>query len=58
MDGRVSDHRGSNYSRGVRQYIQTYMTDVPEYRVTGVRSPTYLKDMVSSKFCLAPEGMF
>lgn len=56
VDGRVSDHRGSNYSRGVRQYIRNHLTYNPSYRITGVRSPTYLSDMTSSKFCLAPEG--
>lgn len=52
----VSDHRGSNYSGGVRQFIRTYLTDDPDYRITGIRSSTYLQDMLSSKFCLAPEG--
>lgn len=58
VDGRISDHRGSNYSGGVRQFIQNYLLDDPDYRITGVRSHTYLSDMRNSKFCLAPEGKF
>lgn len=54
----VADHRGSNYSHGVRQFIKTYLTSDPEYRITGVRSKTYLADMKDSTFCLAPEGKF
>lgn len=58
VDGRISDHRGSNYSGGVRQFIQSYLLEDPDYRITGVRSHTYLSDMRNSKFCLAPEGKF
>lgn len=56
VDGRISDHRGSNYSGGVRQFILTFFLGDPDYRITGVRSHTYLSDMKNSKFCLAPEG--
>lgn len=56
LSATISDHRGSNYSGGVRQYIQKHYSDHPEYRITGVRSDTYISDMKNSKFCLAPEG--
>lgn len=53
----VADHRGSNYSGGVRQYIEKFLSGHEEYRITGVRSDTYISDMRNSKFCLAPEGV-
>ncbi|GAB0495629.1 hypothetical protein MMPV_006931 [Pyropia vietnamensis] len=52
----VSDSRGSNYSGGVRQYVQEHLIDKPGYRITGTRSGTYLADLASSTFCLCPEG--
>lgn len=52
----VSDSRGSNYSGGVRQYVQKHLIDKPGYRITGTRSGTYLADLASSTFCLCPEG--
>lgn len=58
VDGQISDHRGSNYSGGVRQFIQSYLLGNSNYRITGVRSHSYLSDMRNSKFCLAPEGKF
>ena len=54
----ISDHRGSNYSGGVRQFIRARFLNHPDYRITGVRSSTYLSDMKESNFCLAPEGKF
>lgn len=54
----VSDHRGANYSGGVRQYIQAHLKKNSDYRITGVRSNSYISDMKKSKFCLAPEGSF
>lgn len=56
VSANVTDHRGSNYSGGVRQFIQAHLTNNPDYRITGVRSDSYLSDMKRSKFCLAPEG--
>lgn len=52
----ISDHRGSNYSGGVRQYIAANLSDADGYRITGVRSDTYIEDMKESVFCLAPHG--
>ena len=52
----ISDHRGSNYSGGVRQYVKEHMLGKPGYRITGVREKTYTKDMSESVFCLSPEG--
>lgn len=52
----ISDHRGSNYSGGVRQYVQEHLSGVDDYKVTGVRSTTYIDDMKDSVFCLAPHG--
>lgn len=52
----VSDSRGSNYSGGVRQYVQAHLVDKPGYRITGTRSGTYLADLAASTFCLCPEG--
>lgn len=52
----ISDHRGSNYSGGVRQYIQEHLSNREGYKVTGVRSDSYVQDMKNSRFCLAPEG--
>lgn len=52
----VRDHRGSNYSGGVRQYIQRNLARSEGYKVTGVRSTSYVKDMMESVFCLAPHG--
>ncbi|CDF40746.1 Glycosyltransferase, family GT47 [Chondrus crispus] len=52
----ISDHRGSNYSGGVRQYIQAHFSERKEYQITGVRTDSYIDDMKNSKFCLSPEG--
>ncbi|PXF41432.1 putative glucuronosyltransferase [Gracilariopsis chorda] len=52
----VSDHRGRNYSGGVRQFISAKFSKHPDYRITGIRSSKYLDDMMASRFCLAPEG--
>lgn len=52
----ISDHRGSNYSGGVRQYIASDLAPVDGYKITGVRSETYITDMMESVFCLAPHG--
>lgn len=52
----ISDHRGSNYSGGVRQFIQSDLALQEGYKVTGVRSTTYIQDMMESVFCLAPHG--
>lgn len=52
----ISDHRGSNYSGGVRQYVQAELANADGYKVTGVRSETYTQDMMQSVFCLAPHG--
>lgn len=52
----ISDHRGSNYSGGVRQYVQREYGKADGYRITGVRSASYVQDMMESVFCLAPHG--
>lgn len=52
----ISDHRGSNYSGGVREYLASHLFDMPGFRITGTRSESYLDDMRNSMFCLAPEG--
>eukprot|EP00177_Eucheuma_denticulatum_P008555 GFKZ01015572.1.p1 GENE.GFKZ01015572.1~~GFKZ01015572.1.p1 ORF type:complete len:490 (+),score=72.77 GFKZ01015572.1:1-1470(+) len=52
----ISDHRGSNYSGGVRQFVAANLSDADGYKITGVRSDTYVKDMMESVFCLAPHG--
>lgn len=52
----ISDHRGNNYSGGVRQFIQRELSDMEDYRITGVRSKTYVQDIMDSVFCLAPHG--
>lgn len=52
----ISDHRGANYSGGVRQFIQSELSAVDGYKVTGVRSETYVEDIKQSVFCLAPHG--
>lgn len=56
MAATVSDSRGSNYSGGVRQYVAEHIANKPGYRITGVRSGSYLQDLGASKFCLCPEG--
>ncbi len=50
------DARGVQYSRGVRQYIKENFSNDPDFRITGTRSDTYIQDMMSSVFCLCPEG--
>lgn len=50
------DERGVQYSRGVRQYIKENFSSDPDFRITGTRSDTYIQDMMSSVFCLCPEG--
>ena len=52
----ISDHRGRNYSGGVRQYLASALYNAPGFHVTGTRSDQYLEDMRNSMFCLAPEG--
>ena len=52
----TTDERGSHYSKGVRQYIKEHFTNDPDFRITGTRVKTYIKDMMSSTFCLCPEG--
>lgn len=52
----IADHRGSNYSGGVRQYMASHLYAAPGFRITGTRSAAYLEDMRDSLFCLAPEG--
>lgn len=56
FSSKISDHRGSNYSGGVRQYLASELYDTPGFRITGTRSDQYLEDMHDSMFCLAPEG--
>lgn len=56
LNSSISDHRGSNYSGGVRQYVQANLANSDGYKVTGVRSDTYIQDMMHSVFCLAPHG--
>eukprot|EP00170_Pyropia_yezoensis_P007321 contig_29979_g7343 len=56
LSANVSDARGSNYSGGVRQYVMEHLAQLPGYRLTGVRSRTYLADLAASRFCLCPEG--
>lgn len=56
FSSKISDHRGSNYSGGVRQYLASELYDTTGFRVTGTRSNAYLDDMRDSMFCLAPEG--
>ena len=52
----LTDERGSHYSKGVRQYIKEHFSKDPDFRITGTRIKTYVHDMMSSKFCLCPEG--
>lgn len=52
----VEDHRGRNYSGGVRQFVQRELVGRKGYRITGVREGSYVDDMMESVFCLAPEG--
>lgn len=52
----LKDERGSFYSKGVRQYITKHFTEDPFFRITGTRVDTYIHDMMSSRFCLCPEG--
>ena len=52
----LTDERGSHYSKGVRQYIKEHFTEDPKFRITGTRVDTYIEDMMSSVFCLCPEG--
>lgn len=52
----IKDHRGSNYSGGVRQYLASALSAQHGFHITGVRSDSYLNDMRDSMFCLAPEG--
>lgn len=52
----LTDERGSHYSKGVRQYIKEHFTDDKDFRITGTRIKTYIQDMMSSTFCLCPEG--
>ena len=52
----VKDERGAFYSKGVRQYIKKQFSNDPAFRITGTRVNTYIQDMMSSTFCLCPEG--
>lgn len=52
----LKDERGSFYSKGVRQYIKEHYSKDRQFRITGTRVDTYIHDMMSSLFCLCPEG--
>ena len=52
----LTDERGSHYSKGVRQYIKEHFSHDKDFRVTGTRVNSYVKDMMLSTFCLCPEG--
>ena len=53
----LTDERGSYYySNFVRQYITEYLSKDKSFKITGTRVSTYVNDMMSSKFCLCPEG--
>ena len=52
----LTDERGSFYSKGVRQYIKKHYSSDPDFRITGTRVESYINDMMSSRFCLCPEG--
>ena len=52
----LTDERGSHYSKGVRQYIKDHFSHDKDFRITGTRVNTYIKDMTSSIYCLCPEG--
>ena len=52
----LTDARGSHYSKGVRQYIKEHFSHDKDFQVTGTRVKTYVRDMMSSIFCLCPEG--
>lgn len=56
LNASIADHRGSNYSGGVRQYVAASLANADGYRVTGVRSESYTDDMTKAVFCLAPHG--
>ena len=56
MSINVKDERGAFYSKGVRQYIKQHFSKDPDFRITGTRVDTYITDMMSSRFCLCPEG--
>ena len=52
----LTDERGSHYSKGVRQYIKEHFSSDKDFRITGTRIKSYIQDMMSSNFCLCPEG--
>lgn len=52
----LKDERGSFYSKGVRQYIKEHFSKDKSFRITGTRIDSYINDMMSSQFCLCPEG--
>ena len=52
----LKDERGSFYSKGVRQYIKEHFSKDKSFRITGTRIESYIDDMMSSQFCLCPEG--
>jgi len=52
----IKDHRGANYSGGVRQYLTKHAPEMPGFYISGVRSGDYLWHMKNSLFTLAPEG--
>lgn len=52
----IADHRGTNHSKGVRNFIVKRFRDDPDYRITGHRAETYVDDIKKSIFCFAPEG--
>ncbi len=52
----LTDERGSHYSKGVRQYLKEHYSADKDFRITGTRIDSYFEDMMSSRFCLCPEG--
>lgn len=52
----LKDERGAFYSKGVRQYIKKHFSKDPDFQITGTRVEQYINDMMSSRFCLCPEG--
>lgn len=53
----VSDHRGSNHSHGIRQYMKRHLDKLPGYHISdAVRDDEYVELMLDSLFCLCPEG--
>ncbi|KNC86018.1 hypothetical protein SARC_01819 [Sphaeroforma arctica JP610] len=52
----IRDRDGLTYSKGVRQYIKASFSQHPDFKISNFTSETVSGDMLSSVFCVAPEG--